>query len=401
MAGTGPLGTHGDPNSRANRTRSLVLASREAPLTACRLALATADGPILITGAPGIGKSWLARALKDDAQSLAANWLCADLSPSTTARDLAGRIARELGLPWTHPAAGQLASLREALADESADSRRWALIVDEAHLASDDLLEELRVVSNELGRADGFAAMIIVGQTALQTRLRSQSLRGLGERIAARAHLRPIDADEALDLLTELEPARDWTVAEVESLHRDAAGNPRRLLQLAERHVRLNPHALKKPARAEASAQSGARPWPHEQTKERVSTLPLVPSPPPVSVGEGIIEVGWPNELDEEPAPASIASQTRDDAQRPNSAAAPSAAHEPWDDWPPDSHAPAVATSSGAMNVGNASPHSDGATSAKPEEQANSDSAAERSNVRIEGEHGFAPYGPLFAKTRP
>ena len=39
-------------------------------------------------------------------------------------------------------------ALADALAEQAADGRRWGLIVDEAHLASATMFEEIRVLSN-------------------------------------------------------------------------------------------------------------------------------------------------------------------------------------------------------------------------------------------------------------
>jgi general secretion pathway protein A len=70
------------------------------------------------------------------------------------------------------------------------------LIVDEAHLVSDDLLEEVRLLSNLETFDDKLLQIVLVGQPELDAKLDSHGLRQLKQRIALRTQLGPLDFDE-------------------------------------------------------------------------------------------------------------------------------------------------------------------------------------------------------------
>ncbi|HEX8201567.1 MAG TPA: ATP-binding protein, partial [Isosphaeraceae bacterium] len=209
-----------------------VLPSRAAAIKACRAALAEGAGPVLLTGAAGTGKTWLWKHLAAGWVG-DGRWLGVDLTPRSDAGEFFGRIGHALGLPE----ADAIEEARRAVADElrerAVDGRRWLLVVDEAHNASAELLEEIRVLSNRLGRPDGVAGIVLVGQTALARRIETRPLAALEARLAARIHLRALDVDEARLFLSQQIAGRSWTWPQVEVLHREAAGNPQRLLRLA------------------------------------------------------------------------------------------------------------------------------------------------------------------------
>lgn len=270
-----------------------ALPSRSAAIAALRDALHGEPGPILLTGEAGAGKTWLwGRLAADRADRL--RWLAVDLAPTTDPADVFRALGHALGLAEPDHARRPLADF---LAEQAEEGRRWALVVDEAHNASADVLEELRLLSNRLGRPGGFATLVLSAQTRLARRLATAPLAALEARVSSRIHLRPIDADEARDLLARLRPGRPWSIAEVEELHREAGGNPRRLLRLA---------ASSRPR----PASSPARPLP--EVAPRAIAPPPVPrlgsDRPPLRVEEGLIEVGWDGpDTEGAPSPAPVA----------------------------------------------------------------------------------------------
>ncbi len=316
------------------RGDDFILPSRGAALTRCLDGLV--DGPILITGDAGIGKSWLAGRVAA-VSTRTRRWISVDLAPSIGPESLIRTIGHRLGLEAT--SADRL-TLGDALADESADGRHWGLILDEAHLATVEVLEEVRVLSNRLGRADGFAAIVIVGQTLLRRRLSTRPLSGLSARIAARVQLSPIDADEAGVLVDRVTPGRAIDSLSLERCHRDASGNPGRLLVLAALHSDPTPGPLSPPASRRLSTSTWVAPQPEPRVEAKLDPDPAESSSPdttsgstsseptamdllepgtvdatpfvpfqlrnpltsgglPDDVGEGIIEVGWQGDEDE------------------------------------------------------------------------------------------------------
>jgi general secretion pathway protein A len=72
---------------------------------------------------------------------------------------------------------------------------RMAISVDESHLLSDDVLEELRLLSN---RSDRSLQLILVGHPELAERLKKPELRQLNQRISSRGVLEPISNAQAI-----------------------------------------------------------------------------------------------------------------------------------------------------------------------------------------------------------
>jgi type II secretory pathway predicted ATPase ExeA len=76
---------------------------------------------------------------------------------------------------------------------------RIAVVVDESQVLSDDVLEELRLLSNRGQRDDRcLLQLILVGQPELAERLKKPELRQLNQRISSRGVLRPLNTAEAI-----------------------------------------------------------------------------------------------------------------------------------------------------------------------------------------------------------
>jgi general secretion pathway protein A len=71
-----------------------------------------------------------------------------------------------------------------------------ALIVDEAHLLSPEVLEEIRLLGNLENQHSKLLQIALVGQPELDKRLDSPSLRQLKQRIALRSHLEPLTHEQ-------------------------------------------------------------------------------------------------------------------------------------------------------------------------------------------------------------
>ena len=72
---------------------------------------------------------------------------------------------------------------------------RIAIIVDESQLLSDDVLEELRLLSN---RGDRRLQLILVGHPELAERLKKPELRQLNQRISSRGTINPLTMAQAI-----------------------------------------------------------------------------------------------------------------------------------------------------------------------------------------------------------
>ncbi len=353
--------------------RSIVLPSRAEAIAACREAVERGGGPLLITGEPGVGKSWLWAQLADSA--VVGRWLGVDLPPAAEPHAWLADLARALGRPSPATADAARRAVEEALADRARDGRRVVAVIDEAHNATDRLLEELRVASNGLARADGLAGLVLVGQPPLAARLRCGAPAALASRLSARIHLRPLDVVEARSLLESLDPVREWPWSRVERLHRDAEGNPSRLLRLAGARRPATPRPTVAAHTPATTPRAVAAPAPE-----------LLSTRPPLRVEEGLVEVGWAGEPSEPPMAVAVA------VAADRAAVVPEYTTEPV---PIDDHYASLQAR--AESLANR-PVAAEAAAAWSGPSSRSPLAVQ---VRAERQHGHAPYGPIFARHEP
>ncbi|HEV2607404.1 MAG TPA: AAA family ATPase, partial [Xanthomonadaceae bacterium] len=126
------------------------------------------------------------------------------------------------------------------LLDAYAAGLRVVLIIDEAQNLSAAALEQVRLLTNLETPTQKLLQIILLGQPELREQLARPELRQLAQRITARYHLDPLDADESEAYLRHR-----WAVAgggsfpftrpALRRLHRHAGGVPRLLNVIAER----------------------------------------------------------------------------------------------------------------------------------------------------------------------
>lgn len=112
---------------------------------------------------------------------------------------------------------------------------RLAIIVDEAQDLSEDVLEELRLLSNYGQRIGRYLQLVLVGQPELSLRLKSPSLRQFSQRIAARSVLSRLSLAEAHEYLDHRLRAKGGRSKDIFESHalvhllRHSDGLPRRI----------------------------------------------------------------------------------------------------------------------------------------------------------------------------
>jgi hypothetical protein len=324
--------------------------------------------------------------------------------------------------------------LQSTLHDEATDGRSWLLVVDEAHRGSVQVWDEIHSFRNQFGLKTGFAGLFVLGQTELARALATRRFSGFATSLQATLHLLPIDLDEARELLSfEL---RDEIGGEhlLEELHRDARGNPGKLLRLADtrpptsrpnRVEALNPEfsgsapavprsattRFEMPAFAALKVESTADPSVAHGGHNRMNSPPLIPARPPIRLEDGLVEVGWEGDLDSEPAgEEEAATATESPRPCPDDAAFNEeliedryAALQAWSEWTRNQGR--MASEGAAVPAREIEPSSveeatEVAVASKPSSASEPSVDMELANLRAESQHDFAPYSQLFTRPR-
>jgi type II secretory pathway predicted ATPase ExeA len=235
--------------------------SHEAVLAACVRAVEEDAGLVLLTGAPGTGKTLLGQLLLERlGDNVVSAFLTNSHFPDRAA--LLQTILFDLGLPHNGGEQALRLRLTEALLKNSAEGKRNLVIVDEAHLLSPELLEELRLLGNlEAGGRKAFQAVCLAQPAILET-LKQQRLAGWKQRLGLQAQLEPLSLDEACDYLLHhlrLAGAQAEKVideAGLETLGRGTHGTPRLLNQAVHQALVLADAADMNGVDAEAALEA-------------------------------------------------------------------------------------------------------------------------------------------------
>jgi general secretion pathway protein A len=200
-------------------------------------------GFVVVTGEVGTGKTLLLRCLlrllkesKDIAYAYIFN---SRLSPT----EFLQYILADFGLPASGKNKSELLlDLAQFLVSRGAKGLTTVLVVDEAHHLSEDLLEEVRLLSNLETTDDKLLQIVLVGQSELDHKLDSIGLRQLKQRVALRAQLGPLNADEAREYVehrlkiagVEGNPSELFPPDAVQAVFRHSRGVPRLINTICE-----------------------------------------------------------------------------------------------------------------------------------------------------------------------
>lgn len=161
-------------------------------LTHLQYGLTGRPGVTVLVGEAGTGKSTLVRkALESVSREPARNRIVELSNPTLTRAEFYEYLAKGFGFS---PDAARskpkfLFELEEAI---KAETGVVALVVDEAQSLPDDLLEEIRLLTNLQTPAGCALTMVLVGQPELAARLNQSQLRQLKQRVALRCELAPL-----------------------------------------------------------------------------------------------------------------------------------------------------------------------------------------------------------------
>ena len=205
-------------------------------------AIARNEGPAILVGGAGTGKSLLLAVLAEQfaprvaVVTLAGAQLC-------TRRALLQMILCELGLPYRGMDEGELRlSIQQHLRGKEGP-RRLVLLVDEADSLPVRLLEELRVLTNVASEGLPLVSLVLAGGPMLEERFAEPGLEKFSQRIAARCYLAPLGREETLQYVRSqvagvgLKPEKLFAPDALEAIYAATGGVPRVINQLGDQLV--------------------------------------------------------------------------------------------------------------------------------------------------------------------
>jgi len=201
--------------------------------------LLEADGYVVLTGDVGIGKTTLVNALLDEIDD---SVLTTTIShPTLTPEEFFRFLARTWGGPQELQGKTEiLFFFKEFLEQSRAEGRTILLIIDEAHKLSEELLEEIRLLSNMEQQGKRLVNIFFVGQIELKEMLLSPQFRALRQRITLFYYIEPLNVRETAEyIIHRLKVAGGnssiFSKEAIRQIHRFTKGYPRLINTLCGR----------------------------------------------------------------------------------------------------------------------------------------------------------------------
>jgi general secretion pathway protein A len=152
-------------------------------------------GFVQLTGEVGAGKTTLCRAMLEQLDGKFATALI--LNPVLSGDEMMKAIAIEFGLEiHGKDRLETIATISDFLLKQTLAGRETVLIIDEAQNLTEDLLEQVRLISNIETDDRKLLQIVLLGQPELRDRLNSPRLKQLRQRITVRYHLHPLTRTE-------------------------------------------------------------------------------------------------------------------------------------------------------------------------------------------------------------
>lgn len=169
-------------------------------LAILRYGIIDRKGFLLLTGEIGTGKTTLLQTLIISLDKKV--HVCFIANPTLSTADFYYFLSSKYGLgDYEGNKAKFLISFAEFLKDCRRNGERVLLIIDEAHVFPVELLEEVRLLSNQELQEYGLLSIFLVGQPELNDRLAHERLIPLRQRIGIRFHLKPFSGKETADYI--------------------------------------------------------------------------------------------------------------------------------------------------------------------------------------------------------
>jgi general secretion pathway protein A len=186
-----------------------------------------------VTGEVGSGKSTAIRAVVDDINPVSHKIIYiaqSDMSPKSFYNEILEQL--DIDSSYFKPEAKK--KVTKAVMDIYQHGKTLVVIVDESHLLTEKMLEEVRFLVNFNMDSLSPLSLILVGQPELSEKLSNYSMRAISQRITIRYILKELDIQSTEDYIrTHLKAAGSnneiFTNDAVKEIHMYSTGIPRKI----------------------------------------------------------------------------------------------------------------------------------------------------------------------------
>jgi len=204
-----------------------------------KYATSEGEGFVVITGAPGTGKTTLIGALLAELDTTRVK-VATLVNEQLDSRELVERVNDAFGLSADSDVA-PLPKLMRFLNKNFDEGGRAILIVDEAQALTTQALEELRLLSN-IQNYDGLLLQVfLLGQNPLLEMIRAPGMEQLQQRLIAASHLEPLKLSETVAYVEHRLRKVGWqndpsfSEESLKLIHKFSGGVPRRINLICHR----------------------------------------------------------------------------------------------------------------------------------------------------------------------
>ncbi len=242
------FGLRDHPFNETPDPRFLFLTQRTEESLACLIyGIESRKGFVLLTGEVGTGKTTLVNKVLERLREKHISTAFI-FNPLLTVPEFLKYMTADFGVPCDSSSKGEiLRCLNNWLLERYRAGETVVLIVDEAQNLSDELLEEIRLLTNLETFTGKLLQVVLVGQPELEQKLKQSNLRQLRQRLTMRAKTHPFGLQETEAYVTERLRIAGTNELVFESqalagIHRFSGGIPRLVNVLCE-HSLVNAFA--------------------------------------------------------------------------------------------------------------------------------------------------------------
>lgn len=226
-------------------------------------------GLVMITGAIGTGKTTLVHTalqiLTDQSQQKIPIRSALLFNPTLTRDEFLEMMLEEFEVECTATSKPRrLMALNHMLLSTQRQGGTAVLFIDEAHLLSPELLEEIRLLGNADTHQEKLLQIVLSGQPELVAMMNRRELSALQQRIAARANLRPLSLPEVRSYMTErlhfagLKGPSPFSDSAVERILLHSSGVPRLINLICDACLSLGFRAKRKTIHSDIVEEAAA-----------------------------------------------------------------------------------------------------------------------------------------------